>query len=86
MIRSRFDDLRREKAYKEKRNLPLRTIAQETGLAVGTVQRLNTGDMERVYLSTLDTLCGYFGLKEVGELIEYVPAASAGGKGEQATP
>ncbi len=84
MICSRFDDLRREKSYKEKRNLSLRTIAQETGLAVGTVQRLNNGDMERVYLSTLDTLCGYFGLKEVGELIEYVPGGDAASSEKEA--
>jgi DNA-binding Xre family transcriptional regulator len=71
MIKSKFEKLRREKSARENRDLPMRVIAAETGLALGTVQRLNKGDMERVYLSTLDKLCGYFKVKEIGELIEY---------------
>ena len=74
MIRSRFDRLRREKSARENRDLPLRTLAEETGLALGTVQRINKGDIERVYLSTLDTLCTYFGINDIGELIEYIPS------------
>ena len=76
MIKSKFDRLRREKSARENRDLPLRKIAEETGLALGTVARLNQGKMERVYLSTLDTLCDYFTLKEIGELIEYVPKSA----------
>lgn len=73
MIVSKVDDLRRKKAFEEKRDISLRTMAKETNLAVGTVQRLVKGDVERVYLSTLNTLCEYFGVREIGELIEYVP-------------
>jgi len=73
MIRSSIEDLIREKEYKERRRLSLATIAGETGLAIGTVQKLKQGNVSRVYLSTLDTLCSYFGVKEIGELLEYVP-------------
>ena len=73
MIQTKLDDLIRQKEYDEKRRLPLRTIAAEAGLAIGTVQRLRRGDTSRIYLSTLDTLCGYFGLSDIGEMLEYVP-------------
>ena len=73
MIRCKFDDLRRAKALKEKRDLSVRTVASETGLATGTIQRIRHGTMERVYISTLDRLCRYFSVEQIGELIEYVP-------------
>jgi len=73
VIQSKVAELRRRKEYQEGRDLPLRTIAAETGLAIGTVQRLMKGDTERVYLSTLNTLCAYFKVSQISELIEYVP-------------
>jgi len=73
VIKTKFDDLIRKKEYEERRDLPLRTIATETGLAIGTVQRLRKGDTSRVYLSTLDTLCAYFGVGAIGDVLEYVP-------------
>lgn len=73
MIRSNFDKLRRRKAFQENRNLPLRAIAQETGLSLGTIQRVSSGSMERINMSTLDALCGYFDVATIAELIEYEP-------------
>ena len=73
MIRSKVADLRRAKALAESRDISIRTMAEETGLAPRTVQKLLRGDTERVYLSTLDTLCRYFGVRQIGDLIEYVP-------------
>jgi len=77
MILSKIDDLVREKEYREKRRLSLATIAKETDLAIGTVQKLRRGEVSRVYLSTLDTLCAYFGVQVIGEVLEYVPGNSA---------
>lgn len=73
MMRSHFEDLRRHKAFRERRDLPIRTIAQETGLSQGAILRVKNLKMERVYLSTLETLCRYFGVTSLSELIEYVP-------------
>jgi DNA-binding Xre family transcriptional regulator len=73
MIYSHFQDLRRKKAFNEKRDISLRTIAEETGLAFTTVQRVSSGKIEKVHLSTLETLCKYFGVESIVELIEYVP-------------
>ena len=75
MIKTKFDELIRRKEYMEGRDLTLRTIAAETGLAIGTVQRLRKGDTSRVYLSTLDTLCGYFAVEAIGDVLEYAPGA-----------
>ena len=73
MIRSHFEDLRRLKAYKEKRDLSIRTIAEETKLSQGAILRVKNLKMERVYLSTLERLCEYFGVESLSDLIEYVP-------------
>ncbi len=73
MLRSYFQDLRRRKEYEEKRDLPIRTIAEETGLSQGAILRVKNLKMDRVYLSTLETLCRYFGVQSLSELIEYVP-------------
>ena len=76
MILSHFEDLRRHKEFLERRNLPIRTISEETGLSQGTILRVKNLKMERVYLSTLETLCRYFGVKSISELMEYVPDGS----------
>ncbi len=77
MIKLRFAELKRQKALREGRDLTLRKMASETGLGVDTVHRLNKGEAGRVYLSTLDVLCDYFQVQEVGELLEYVPNTPA---------
>jgi DNA-binding Xre family transcriptional regulator len=71
-MRSHFEQLRRRKAYVEQRNLPIRTISEETGLSQGAILRVKNLKMERVYLSTLERLCRYFDVKSLSELIEYV--------------
>lgn len=73
MIRSFFEDLRRHKAYQEHRNLPIRTISEETGLSQGAILRLKNGNFARVSLSTLERLCRYFGVESLSDLIEYIP-------------
>jgi DNA-binding Xre family transcriptional regulator len=77
LIVTRFDELRRAKAARENRDLPLRTIAEETALALSTVHRFKSGQLEGVRISTLETLCRYFGVKSIAELIEYTPEGQA---------
>jgi DNA-binding Xre family transcriptional regulator len=71
MIVSKFDLLRRQKAFSERRDLSLRKVAEESGLALGTIQRMNNGDISKVHVTTLNALCRYFKLKSVSDLIEY---------------
>ena len=73
MVRSLFEDLRRHKEFREKRDLPIRTISEETGLSQGAILRVKNATMARISLSTLETLCRYFGVKSLCDLIEYVP-------------
>lgn len=79
MMRSHFEQLRRHKVYVEQRDLPIRIIAEETGLSQGAILRVKNLKMERVYLSTLERLCRYFDVKSLAELIEFVPDDGAGG-------
>jgi DNA-binding Xre family transcriptional regulator len=73
MIRSRFDELRARKTTLEQRRLPLRVISEETGIAIATLHRLSKSTMEGLQMGTINTLCKYFGLTDIGELLEYVP-------------
>ena len=73
MIRSHFEDLRRKKEFVERRDLPIRMISEETGLSQGAILRVKNATMERVYISTLVTLCHYFEVNSMSELIEYTP-------------
>lgn len=73
MIKLHFNELLKKKALLEDRKLPVRTVAQETGLSAATIQRLRREDPGRVYFSTLNTLCHYFGLSNISELIEFIP-------------
>ena len=75
-MRSYFDDLRRKKEFLEKRNLSIRIIAEETGLSQGAILRVKNMTMERMYLSTIWTLCGYFDVKSICDLIELTSADS----------
>lgn len=77
MLLTHFDDLRRLKEFRERRDLSIRTISEETGLSQGAILRVKNLKMERVYLSTLERLCRYFGVKSLSELIEYVPEEAA---------
>jgi len=73
MMESHFEDLRRLKAFRERRDLPIRLIAEETGLSQGAILRVKNATMERIYLSTLESLCKYFAVKSLSDLIDYVP-------------
>ena len=74
MIKSNFAQLRRQKSVDVGQDLTLRDIAGATGLAVGTVHRVSSGNVEGVRLSTIDALCAYFGVSSVSDLIEYSAA------------
>lgn len=73
MFTSRFNDLRRKKAYAEGRDLTLRMVARESGVSLSTIQRINRQQLSRLNLATVDQLCRYFGVRSVAELIEFVP-------------
>ena len=73
MLKSNYDNLRRRKEFKEGRDLPLRVVAEETGLSTSTLQRVKKSQVKNITVEVLDKLCGYFGAKSLCELVEYVP-------------
>jgi len=75
MIRSKLKWLRLAKEEKDGAKLSYRKIAEESGLSVGTVQRMMVGEFDRIEVATIETLCWYFGCG-VGDLLEFVPVAS----------
>ncbi len=72
VIRSHFNDLRRQKGAREGRDISMKTVAHETNLSFPTVQRVASSDskgLSGVKLGTIDVLAKYFGVG-IGELIE----------------
>ncbi len=73
MLVSKFDNLRRKKAFEEGRDLTLRTIAEESDLSLTTINQINGGKVANVHVHTLAKLCAYFQVQSLSELVEYVP-------------
>lgn len=61
-----------EKELRENRKLTYRTVAKETGLAIGTLTAYMTQNVNRFDKSTLETLCEYLSC-DVGDLLSYSP-------------
>ena len=74
MIKTNFEYLITQKASKENRKIPASyNRSGNTGLSLTTIERVKKGITERVYISTLNTLCRYFSVGSISELIEYTP-------------
>jgi|WetSurMetagenome_2_1015567.scaffolds.fasta_scaffold1215897_1 putative transcriptional regulator len=71
-IQNRLKVLLAEKELRENRKLTYRTVAKETGLAIGTLTAYMTQQVNRFDTSTLETLCDYLGC-DVGDLLTYSP-------------
>jgi DNA-binding Xre family transcriptional regulator len=71
-INNRFGILLAEKRVKEKRNIPLSEVAQETGLPPKTLFAWQNNTVTRFDGHVINKICQYFGVQP-GELFEYVP-------------
>lgn len=76
-MNSRLKVLLAEKELRDKRTLGIRTVADETGASVSTVQRLMNNTMRRVPLDDLARLCRYLECS-VGDILTFDPAAPDG--------
>ena len=54
----------------ELHNLNQKQVAQNTGLSPSTIGKLYRGTFERIDNNTIETLCYYFGLDSIADLIE----------------
>lgn len=73
------------KELRDKRKLGIRTIAEETGASVSTVQRLMNDSMRRVPIDDLARLCRYFECG-VGDILVFDPAQPDEFQGEEVSP
>lgn len=69
-IQNRLKVLLAEKELRENRKLTYRTVAKETGLAIGTLTAYMTQQVNRFDKSTLETFCSYLSC-DVGDLLKY---------------
>jgi len=68
-VRSQMRLLVAAKEHRERRKLSLRTIVQETGVPISTVQGLMNDEARRVELQDIGKLCTWIPC-EVGELLK----------------
>ena len=72
MFRFRVQELIAEKAFAEKRRIPLQEVAEATEINRVTLSKLINQHGAVVRTDVLDKLCSYFGCP-VGDLMVHVP-------------
>jgi len=70
-VNNRFAVLLAEKQIKERRNISLQEVAEETGIARQTLYKWENNSVNRFDTPIINALCQYFGVKP-GELFEYI--------------
>jgi putative transcriptional regulator len=58
----------------EQKEINQRELAVATGLSPTTVSKLARNHFDRIDNNTVITLCRYFGLSQIDQLIELVPS------------
>lgn len=71
MIRFRLTELTADKAFKERRVIPLSEIAQVTGIHRATLSKIANQPGSNVGTDIIDKLCKYFGCQP-GDVMTYV--------------
>ncbi|MDP1715989.1 MAG: helix-turn-helix transcriptional regulator [Anaerolineales bacterium] len=70
-INNRFAVLLAEKQVKERRNIPLAEVAEDTGISRRALYAWENNDVHRFDDVIINALCRYFGIKP-GDLLEYI--------------
>ena len=71
MIRFRLTELIADKAFKERRVVPLTEVADATGIHRATLSKIANQPGANIGTDIIDKLCKYFGCQP-GELLTYV--------------
>lgn len=72
MIRFRLPELLADKAFREKRRIEWKEVAEATGIHRTTLSRMLNTQGYNATTSNLDVLCGYFNC-QVGDIATYIP-------------
>ena len=75
MIRFRLTELIADKAFKERRVLPLTEVAEATGIHRATLSKVANQPGSNIGTEVIDKLCRYFGCQP-GDLLVYVDDSS----------
>jgi putative transcriptional regulator len=70
-VNNRFAILLAEKRVKERRNISLAEISEETGISRRALYAWENNSVTRFDVPVIDALCKYFGIKP-GDLFEYI--------------
>ena len=81
MIRFRLTELTADKAFKERRVIPLSEIAQATGIHRATLSKIANQPGANVGTELIDRLCRYFDCQP-GDLLTYIADAQAADPGK----
>ena len=71
MIRFRLTELIADKAFKERRVVPLTEVAEATGIHRATLSKVANQPGANIGTDIIDKLCRYFGCQP-GDLLVYV--------------
>ncbi|MGY0799613.1 helix-turn-helix domain-containing protein [Lysobacter sp. A286] len=71
MIRFRLAELIADKAFKERRVVPLTEVADATGIHRATLSKIANQPGANIGTDIIDKLCKYFGCQP-GELLTYI--------------
>lgn len=71
-VNNRFAVLLAEKRVKERRNISLQEVAENTGVSRQSLYAWENNRVNRFDVPVINALCQYFGI-EPGELFQYVP-------------
>lgn len=75
-VRNRVSQLLREKAAKEKRDIPVAEIAEFTGMSRQGFYKWLRNEVQLYNAETMDLLCEYFNC-DISDLLERIPSKSA---------
>jgi putative transcriptional regulator len=70
-INNKFAVLLAEKQVKERRNIPLAEVAEDTGISRRALYAWENNDVHRFDDVIINALCRYFGINP-GDLFEYI--------------
>ncbi len=71
-VNNRFAVLLAEKRVKERRNISLAEVAEDTGVSRRALYAWENNNVNRFDVPVINALCHYFKIKP-GDLFEYVP-------------
>jgi transcriptional regulator with XRE-family HTH domain len=69
--RNHFAKLLEEKSRREGRYITLSEVSRETGVYRKTLYQWDRNEVKQYDTSVIDKLAQYFGIKEIGDLLEY---------------